>query len=431
MDINNLPATIKIDVEYYDSTEKVKLENYISADLIKSVAGHTIEIPTVDFLTYYIFYKKTPGKEGFSTFDDLSKRFSDSLTELDGYFTFDDGSLRTNVGENYTDTATSERIGEAIGLSVVNEIHGLNRADWNKIDEIRGAAPKKTFDYEYEYEVGSDGKNIIHIENKGSLVNDNSRKPPSISNHKSNIVTKKVKIRADKSYPYPSNLMYGTIGAIDSEKKRNAKCWLLDPDPEEIDIDPMKLRLLNRYDYLLNIILMISPRSHLTTALTNRFHDLAAIKDYQALDGLPVRMASGKKFSLYDGDYTNSPLHAGNKSRLSEGDSIGKVVAYGDEQLLYLGIDMYALNAMVNQDFEQVVQYSNKQRSSRDSVQCSFSMAQQRKLSRQLELYSRYSEPSMLIPSGPSSGTVSYNIDANIVSFREGLLFAVLDTKNN
>ncbi len=70
---------------------------------------------------------------------------------------------------------------------MVNKVHGLSRADWNKLDEIRGAEPKKTFDYE----IGSDCENIIHIENKGSLVEDNSIKHQNISNHKSNIVDKK------------------------------------------------------------------------------------------------------------------------------------------------------------------------------------------------------------------------------------------------
>jgi hypothetical protein len=44
--------------------------------------------------------------------------------------------------------------------------------------------------------------------------------------------------------------MYGTLGVIDGDTERNAECWLLDPDADIIDIDPLKLRLLNRYDYL-------------------------------------------------------------------------------------------------------------------------------------------------------------------------------------
>lgn len=425
MDVKDLPKTISVDVEYYNSTEKGKLENYSSADLIKKVAGRAIEVPTVDFLTYYIFYKKTPGKDGFSNFDELSDKFSHALSDLDGYFSFDADSLRTNEGENFRNTAVSERIGEAIGISVVNKIHGLTRADWNKIDEIRGTSAKKTFDYEYE--IGSDGKNIIHIENKGSLVDDNSRKCTNISKHKSNIVNKKVKIRADKAYPYPSDIMYGTIGAIDSETKRNAKCWLLDPEPEEIDIDPLKLRLLNRYDYLLSIIRMISPRSQLTTALTTRFYDLAAIMDFKALDGLPVRMANGEKFSHYDGEYVSSPLYAGNKSRLSKGNSIGKVVAYGEEQLLYLGIDMDVVNTLVTQDFEKIIQYSNKQRIHMDSVRCSFGVTQRRQLSNQLESYFGYDQTVL----EKKKDYVFYEANANVVSFQEGLLFAVLENNSD
>ena len=110
----------------------------------------------------------------------------------------------------------------------------------------------------------------------------------------------------------------------------------------------------------------------------------------------------------------------------SKGGSIGKVVAYGDEQLLYFGIDMTVVNLLVTQDFEKIMKYSNKQRAHTDSVRCSFGLTQQRRLGNHLESYFGY-DKSVL---ENKKDYIFYEASANVVSFQEGLLFAVLDNNH-
>ena len=67
----------------------------------------------------------------------------------------------------------TERIGVALGLCVVNEIHGLTAADWKKIPEAPGKGGHPTFDFEIS--TASTGTNFIQTENKGSTIADNSQ----------------------------------------------------------------------------------------------------------------------------------------------------------------------------------------------------------------------------------------------------------------
>ena len=124
---------------------------------------------------------------------------------------------------NTSKSPTESKIGPSVGLSVINRVHGLSDADWDKLKELPGRNGKPTFDYK----VASDGSNIIQVENKGSYVDDNRKKSSAISNHKKNIKDKKRKIaslEAQNNYPYPAALRYGTITAVDSRTNTVAKC---------------------------------------------------------------------------------------------------------------------------------------------------------------------------------------------------------------
>ena len=53
-------------MDYFDKRERSALLNYPTAQKIDAVAGTTIEVPTAEFLTYYLFHRKRPGKTGYS-----------------------------------------------------------------------------------------------------------------------------------------------------------------------------------------------------------------------------------------------------------------------------------------------------------------------------------------------------------------------------
>ena len=182
---------VQVEVRYYDDEQKEKLLFYPSAKKQKEIVDGTIKIPTEEFLTYYLFHKKRPGKVGFRSYSELGSKIGVALADLEGFIQFNGDSISVPEDVGYQDNAIAEHIGESIGLSVINRIHGLTEADWDKIPEIRGSKGEKTFDYQ----VASDGKNTIEVETKGSCPYDSAVKTSSIRSHKRSILEKKTAIK--------------------------------------------------------------------------------------------------------------------------------------------------------------------------------------------------------------------------------------------
>lgn len=150
--------TVKVQVEYYDDHEKTKLLAYPSAtEIQKTVQSSPIEISIEEFLTYYLFYNKRPGKRGYGSYEELRTNIRRALTELDGWVLFNGISICSEADALPQDIRITEKIGEAIGLSVVNRIHGLTAADWDRIPPKGGQGAPPVFDYQ----TASDGKNIM------------------------------------------------------------------------------------------------------------------------------------------------------------------------------------------------------------------------------------------------------------------------------
>lgn len=89
-----LPATTKVSVDFYDD---------INRDLLfKSPAGamyrdshfpKILEVPTVELLTYYLFYKKRPGAVGYSSYQEIKPKYRNALVEFDGIVKFTGNSI--------------------------------------------------------------------------------------------------------------------------------------------------------------------------------------------------------------------------------------------------------------------------------------------------------------------------------------------------
>lgn len=69
----------------------------------------------------------------------------------------------------------SEKVGESIGLSVINRIHDLHEADWDRIPIHSGIRGFQTFDFKSTLPMSaSDGKTLVQTETKGTLIDDAS-----------------------------------------------------------------------------------------------------------------------------------------------------------------------------------------------------------------------------------------------------------------
>ena len=412
--IKLLQKSIKVKVDFYDEEQKKKLLAYPTGGMISDIVNDGIEIPIDEFLTYYLFYRKRPGKPGYQSYAEIATKISKALYDLEDFISFNGNSISTASDVGQQDNHITERVGESIGLSVINRIHNLTAADWDRIESMG----LKVFDYG----IASDGKVIVQVETKGSSVNNNSLKPSTVSQHKASIISKKntiSELEKQNVYPYPANLRYGTIGVLDSRAGSTVRCLLVDPDPEFMRTPPEKLKLINRMRFLRDWLAFISPRSQMASSLSTRVSDLAILSDPFELDNRPLLKATGHPFDFVptpDGnDSTLSFLL--NKSRVIDGPSSGIVLQLSKNELFYAGIrDEIAILAS-KQNFRNVFEYKTDRATLRKAVQCLIPE----------NTFQRFHLPEWFLDRVTRKNNhVSFRLDGDLQYSQEGLVFGVL-----
>tara|TARA_B110001469_G_scaffold33518_1_gene33971 strand:- start:5373 stop:6014 length:642 start_codon:yes stop_codon:yes gene_type:complete len=76
-----------------------------------------------------VIWKKKANALGYFDFDSIRSRSNHTFSDLDGLIDLNGLSINS-FPDTKADRVMSERLGEAIGLSVINSIHGLTEADW-------------------------------------------------------------------------------------------------------------------------------------------------------------------------------------------------------------------------------------------------------------------------------------------------------------
>ena len=406
---------IKVLVEFYDKEQENKLLAYPTNKQIKEIVHNGIEVPTEEFLTYYLFYRKRPGKPGYRDYDEIGEKIGKSLSDLEDFINFNGNSISTpeDVGEQ--DIHITERVGESVGLSVINRIHGISAADWERIKKGDGI---KIFDYG----IASDGKSIIQVETKGSSIDNNDSHPSTVSNHKSSIISKKAKIaelESERAYPYPANLRYGTITVLDNRLNSTVKCLLVDPPPVLDKTPPAKLRLINRMQFLQDWISFISPRSQLATALSTRIADIEALSNPFELDNVPLMKGTGEPFepilSPSGTGYTLNFLSG--KSHVMDETSSGIVIQMSKDTLFFLGIMDEISILAAKQDFESIISYKALTGIIPKAVQCVFHKKR----------FERLNLPNWVKKEAKKSGDYSsFNLKGELMYNQDGLVFGIL-----
>ena len=72
--LDDPPKTVKLAVDFFDDNDRRRLLQYPTAQRILQLvaAGATVQLS--EFLTYYMFHKKRPGKPGYRDFAQLGGR---------------------------------------------------------------------------------------------------------------------------------------------------------------------------------------------------------------------------------------------------------------------------------------------------------------------------------------------------------------------
>jgi hypothetical protein len=329
----------KIKVSYYNKTHKKLLEKTPKFSEIDSLVQQGYYI-NEDFWIYSMFTDKKD-YDGFRTFDDITEIWMEQYKYTGRYINLSHETVKAKLpGETYSGLSITERIGVAGGLSVISSIHDLTEADWEVIPI------SKTKDLDFE--IASDGKNIIEVECKGTY-GDTSLVSSSMSQQKTDIEEKKQVQRAEGN----KNLLYGVITSFSKEEKIMAHSRLLDPVSNTEYDDPYKLRILSRLKFYLKEIRKFS-RSHFLIALANRINVISSTKgnSYLDFDKLALVNASDSVFKY--------PISLENNKSIinsSNNTGFGNIAHYDNEEYFVFGFDRKIVEILINQDFLEIVNY--------------------------------------------------------------------------
>ena len=412
--------SISIAVDFFDEREKSTLLDYPTAQQIDAVAGTTIEVPTAEFLTYYLFHRKRPGKIGYRSFREIGREIGSALHDISWGVQFDGKSIvsESDIGDDQ-DRGLVERVGESVSLSVVNRIHGLTEADWDKIPENRGYGA--SFDYTHGDKQASDGDYPIQVEAKGSTsLGDDNRAKARINQQRDRIHAKKAKIleqETEEDYPYPASVRYGCVAVLDAEQ--GLRAYLVDPEGDDVVRSPEALRIINRMIFLRDWISLVAPRSQLASSLSTRTAALLALEDPTVLDSIALRKANGEPFN-YSPGFESGQGHISilrHKSFVQDGPSGGILVQPSSNVLYLLGIMEELVFLAENQSFSEILDYTHEGGTVRKTVRCQFSDRQLKTFQLPSELRERMTQ---------SGGRYAIDLEGNLMYSPSGLVHGIL-----
>jgi hypothetical protein len=366
---------ISIDVSFYNADEKAKLMKFPTSADMQRIVDDGLDIPTAEFLSYYLFHRKRLGSGDYKSYEEIGRRINQSLSSLDCCVDFTGRSICTHKGVSHQLNEISEHVGEAVGLSVISSIHGLSEADWTPIQEQRGPKATPTLDFEY----ASDGHRFVQVELKGSSVENNQVLSEAIYTQKGKITEKKIAIR-DQPVQRISGLheaiRYGTITALDPRPDGTAKCWLVDPDVTQIPDSPRRHKLISKLRYVRDWVAIISPRSQFAAALTTRLADMEHMDNPYELDGVPLLRGSGESFAFHRGNWPNAnwkPFLYG-RSHVKGYPASGLLVPISDTRLFFLGMQEELLALTAQQSLERFLHAQYRTGTSEEVINCNTSL---------------------------------------------------------
>ncbi len=343
---------IRLSVDYYNNIERAKFQGFPNVNILNELVDRNISIPKDEFLTYMLFTDQDDNYEGYRDYFEISYNINNRIGDLDRFVTFNNGSLQSRVSSSRMhDTRLTEKIGVGQGLCVVNKIHSLTAADWKKIPETN---QHSTFDFTLK---ASTGNNYIQVENKGSIVGDNTDNR-LVRHHYSGsygILGKKTFVRAEEArlgiVPH-GNLFYGTIGVLDENITSIAKVWLVDPPALEIMMDPQKYKLLARLHYYLDEFRKIGVREKIIKALKLRIDQITYSEDYLEYDKVQLDYKYPYPFHFF--------MERNNFAAFNTNEAFGRIFVVNRHQKnvpFLIAFPKALMRMIILQDFNGIINY--------------------------------------------------------------------------
>ena len=355
-------AQINLSVEYYNEVQRLLFQSFPNAMQLNNLVANDVIISKDELLAYMMFTDQRDAN-GFRTYDELRDRIQHRLGDIDEYLSFNNGSVQSLVDSGAMNRiAFTNRLGVALGLCVTNKIHGLTEADWKIIPETN---QHSTFDFEIP--IASTGTNFIQVENKGSVVDDNDYKRPTVSQHYGDITDKKNYVRAEekrRGITTNQNLFYGTIGVLDTRANSKAKVWLVDPPAFEIEMNPEKYKLLARLHYYLDEFKNIGVKERIIKAIEKRIVEIESSSDYTKFNNIPLDYPYPKAYHLFmDGKMF---------AAVDTNEAFGKIFIVEQKQNIYaylIAFPKALMRIIILQNFENILNYEYNPDFINESVQ--------------------------------------------------------------
>ncbi len=340
---------LNITVDYYNEVEKKAFSEYSNATEIQKFIGTNIAISKDELLTYMMFNQQDD-RDGWRNYNDLSQKVTGTLGHVEEYLDFSDNNAKSKVNSEVLNEAHfTERVGVAMGLCLLNKIHNLTEADWNKTKK-RYDEGKRQKDLDFEFDIASDGSRFIQVENKGVVNDDNSKKTSGVSSKYTDIQAKKKKIKKDdEKNNLHNNIYYGTIAVLD--QTNSAKILLVDPPADIFDINPEKFRLLNRLNFYHDLFNQIGISQKLLNLLKKRIKEIEFSQNYYVFNNVPIN-----DFEFYltsFEDIKNLIVLQQNQNYF-----VGNHYFDNETRLAFQVVPFDLIKIIFNQSFERILSYS-------------------------------------------------------------------------
>jgi hypothetical protein len=346
-------ASLVVDVAAYNGDHELAIASALKNKRPEKAAFAQMlatpqKIPRGEFLTYSIFHMRGSDRQ-FQSLSSLKRQASLFTAELHAYC---DLSKTVKLARSKAAPLNHlrERIGVALGLSIVSRIHGFKLADWRRIP-VMGTK-------HLDFHLAATKRTKIQVETKGSIVPDNVHRE-KLSNHASNIAAKKAELRARPHKDWHAGIRYGTITAIDSE--HNAKVWLLDPEPEETRWKAADQRIFSRLHFLARWMSLVSPGSEISFAMRERVTQMARSQSLSTFSELPLKNSLGVEIRALE--------HRGNdsvggffygKTRFGKHPIFVRRLVLGNGYSLLFGMHEDLLKIALTQDFRMLTSYATE-----------------------------------------------------------------------
>lgn len=331
-------GTIDINVDYYSDAHKTLLESLPPpySDRVKSVAGRTIQIPAIEFITYCLFGYKNSNIPELSDYRRLRDRLGRHLGTLEVALERSPTSLRTLLSGKKQIKGVSEDVGIGVSLTVVSSMLGLSEADWDPI-------PTTNNEKSLDYFIASDGARFIEVESKGSSVDHPShKKTDPIYDHAASIGEKKeAQWKLTKA---TQALYFGTIGVIDTTPKGVMQCWLLDPEGSFYNRRPSDQQVINHLQFAARLLREVMPYSRILAALEYRLVQLLEADNMAAFENKPLVPWEPRRWQDFAFRHISDPRH----------EYAGRVFELPDGRMFFYGFHFKLLQIIHRQNFQAI-----------------------------------------------------------------------------